>query len=252
MAPNTEIFIGTVRKYPELYDNSHCDYKNTAVKNRIWDDIAEMLGECDGDTLKKQWKNLRDAYSKHLRSCNAKPGEETKLIDRYRCWPWASVMSFLRPHLEITETHSNRQRNSEKAGASHSINTSSSIELDTQSQQIEIKFEPQHDIQHMRTQRKRTKQSQSNLDNVLKFRSKKTEKDDDTDLLFKSYAKKLKKMSNRRQATVKFKFAKIMLKAELEEADEMQSNLEAAQYQENDMVMIIQPPASSAGSDTDD
>ena len=49
MAQQTEILIQTVQNYPVLYDTSHADYKNTRIKNRIWDNIAEIIGDSDGN-----------------------------------------------------------------------------------------------------------------------------------------------------------------------------------------------------------
>lgn len=48
MPINTELFIQTVQNYPVLYDTSHKNYKNNRIKNKIWDSIAEIIGQSDG------------------------------------------------------------------------------------------------------------------------------------------------------------------------------------------------------------
>lgn len=145
-----------------------------------------------GDTLKKQWKNLRDSYGKHLRSCKTSTGQAAKSIDRYKTWPWVELMAFLRPHLEFAETRTNVQRNAEEASTSQSTNTSTPINT-AQSQPNDLSESQQND-QHVHSRRKRTSdQNQSQVDKVINYLSQSTKKDDDTDLLFKSYSKKLKK-----------------------------------------------------------
>ncbi|XP_041972052.1 uncharacterized protein LOC121728022 [Aricia agestis] len=239
MSINTEIFIQTVQNYPVLYDTSHKDYKNNRIKNKIWNSIADIIGQSDGDHLKKKWKNLRDAYSKHLRTCKTTTGQAAKLVDRYKTWPWANLMSFLRQHLEFAETSSNIIENTEEAGSSQAIDRTSPINT-TQSDT------------HVHSWRKRTSDgSQTQVDKVIEFMKNNREDEDDIELLFKSYAKKLKKMSDRRQALVKFEIAKIMLKAELEESHEMQLISGDVRHSEN-MVLKVEQPLSSAGSCVDD
>lgn len=50
---------------------------------------------------------MRDSYSKYLRSEKTKTGQETKILDRYKTWPWAQQMGFLRVILQFAKTHFN-------------------------------------------------------------------------------------------------------------------------------------------------
>lgn len=45
------------------------------------------------DTCKRKWKNLRDSYTKYLRSYRA----GTKASKKYQSWAHAEHMDFLRP-----------------------------------------------------------------------------------------------------------------------------------------------------------
>ncbi|KAI4470763.1 alcohol dehydrogenase transcription factor myb/sant-like [Holotrichia oblita] len=60
-----------------------------------------------GESLKKKWKNLHDAYSKHIRTEKTRTGQKAKSIDRYKTWPWAQQMSFFKPFLQFANTESN-------------------------------------------------------------------------------------------------------------------------------------------------
>lgn len=60
-----------------------------------------------GDDLKKRWKNLRDCFSKHLRSEKTRTGQAAKSICRYKTWPWAQHMGTFRPFLQFAVTYSN-------------------------------------------------------------------------------------------------------------------------------------------------
>ena len=46
--------IEMVQSYPILYDLSHIDYKNTAMKNVVWSEIAVILKE-EGKRLYLQY-----------------------------------------------------------------------------------------------------------------------------------------------------------------------------------------------------
>lgn len=46
--------ITLVKQYPELYDNSHSDFKNKDVRQAVWADIAYQLRkECDEKSGKR-------------------------------------------------------------------------------------------------------------------------------------------------------------------------------------------------------
>ncbi|XP_074041526.1 uncharacterized protein [Leptinotarsa decemlineata] len=103
---STEELIENVRVKPILYDLTNSEYKNIKKKDKIWDEIAESF-EVTGEEIKKKWKNIRDSYSKYLRTEKTTTGQETKILDRYKTWPWAQQVEFLRPSLAFAKTHSN-------------------------------------------------------------------------------------------------------------------------------------------------
>lgn len=47
---------------------------------------------CPGEDIKKKWKNLRDTYTKHLRSQAGHLAAKN-----YKNWPWAKHMDFVKP-----------------------------------------------------------------------------------------------------------------------------------------------------------
>lgn len=48
MTLNKELLISTVKQYPVLYDSTDAGYKQIKSKNKIWDEVAAIVGETDG------------------------------------------------------------------------------------------------------------------------------------------------------------------------------------------------------------
>ncbi|TMW42578.1 hypothetical protein DOY81_012341 [Sarcophaga bullata] len=92
ISDNTSDFIEIVKKYEVVYNNHHPDYKNVEVKAKIWSQIAEEIG-LSVDASKRKWKNLRDSYTKYLRSYRV----GTKTAKKYQFWAHAEHMEFLKP-----------------------------------------------------------------------------------------------------------------------------------------------------------
>ncbi|VEN56853.1 unnamed protein product [Callosobruchus maculatus] len=95
--------IGEVRRYPELYDGRHKDFKNKEVKHAVWCNIAYKLrkeyDEAAVKVVRSRWKSLRDSYvkeTKHRMALSA--GQNVK---PRKNWRYSSAMSFLAPHLAI-------------------------------------------------------------------------------------------------------------------------------------------------------
>lgn len=58
-----------------------------------------------GDILSKKWRNLRDNYSKYLRSTKTTTGQgvndvANKNLVKYKKWQWAPQMEFLKPFIK--------------------------------------------------------------------------------------------------------------------------------------------------------
>ncbi|XP_016979491.1 uncharacterized protein LOC108044846 [Drosophila rhopaloa] len=89
---NTSDFIEIVKKYDVVYNNHNPDYKNVEVKLKVWTQIADEIG-LSVEASKRKWKNLRDSYTKYLRSFRV----GTKTSKKYQYWAHADHMDFLKP-----------------------------------------------------------------------------------------------------------------------------------------------------------
>lgn len=160
---------------------------------------------------------MRDAYSKHVRSEKIDAGQSSKLVERYRSWPWSSHMSFLRPCIK----QSSRSVNNTKENVNEDIKEESS----SQSQEAD----PLQQSPKMK-RRKQANMPITQVDNestefLQKYNTNTKTGLDETDLIFWSYSQTIKRMSKRRQATVKFQIAKIIMEAELEQLEESSSSM---------------------------
>ncbi|KAM7344846.1 uncharacterized protein ACRADG_011408 isoform 1-T1 [Cochliomyia hominivorax] len=90
---NTTDFIEIVKKHDIVYNTHHPDYKNVEVKLKVWSQIADEIG-LTVDASKRKWKNLRDSYTKYLRSFRV----GTKTSKKYQFWAHAEHMDFLKPY----------------------------------------------------------------------------------------------------------------------------------------------------------
>lgn len=190
-----------------------------------------------GETLKKQWKNLRDSYAKHLRSEKTHTGQQAKRINRYKTWPWAQQMEFLKPYLEFARTESNVSATvGERDGCEGNSNINTSIcetptedgesvqqrEEHTQEQCVQEGVSQPRPPVFKKTRKQIHSQESSkpsSVDKVLEYlRSRNVDPCsslDDMDLIFLGYSKALKKLSPRRQTIAKFKIAEVIMKEEL-------------------------------------
>ncbi|ALC41283.1 CG13204 [Drosophila busckii] len=89
---NTSDFIDIVKRYDVVYNNHNPDYKNVEVKMKVWSQIADEIG-LSVEASKRKWKNLRDSYTKYLRSFRV----GTKTSKKYQYWAHADHMEFLKP-----------------------------------------------------------------------------------------------------------------------------------------------------------
>lgn len=189
-----------------------------------------------GDDLKKRWKNLRDCFSKHLRSEKTRTGQGAKSICRYKSWPWAQHMDAFRPFLQFAQTESNIPTTDDiaespevvddgiEAESSENVNEASTGTT-VQERSTQISY-----IRNSRQKRKPVENSSSNnssnVDKVIHFLNKRhsdvKNNCDSIDLTFQGYASSVKKLSNRRQTMVKYKIAKIIMEEELAQEAETQ------------------------------
>ncbi|KAL1516208.1 hypothetical protein ABEB36_000127 [Hypothenemus hampei] len=235
----TEKLIEHVKKYNVLYDMSHADYKNIRIKNKVWDEIAKDMGKHTGDDLKKRWKNLRDCFSKYLRSEKTRTGQAAKSICRYKTWPWAQHMEVFKPFLQFAQTQSNITDDlAEKS--SENVSEASTIEQERSTKIL-------HNLNSYK--KRKALNSSTNVDKVIEFLDKRhsnVKNDcDSIDLIFKGYAASVKKLSNRRQTMIKYKIAKIIMEEELAQEAEtptesrpgtsVVNNFDTSSYMSNNM-----------------
>ncbi|XP_030752276.1 uncharacterized protein LOC115879532 [Sitophilus oryzae] len=241
---NTEKIIENVREQPILYDLSHSEYKNTKKKDKIWDEIAMSVGEMTGDELKKKWKNLRDSYAKFLRTEKTKSGQEMKNLDRYKTWPWAQQMEFLRKSLSFAKTHTNKnilpvsqsaESSQLREDTNHDqLNNHEPVEQvtvaenipaimgDTEENQLK-KRQVYCEVKQPEKKKKTMVNSQgSAVEQVIccLHQNRENLAADDIDDIFKGYAKTVKKFSKKRQAIVKFKMSQLIMENELAQLEE--------------------------------
>ncbi|XP_017481956.1 PREDICTED: rho GTPase-activating protein gacF isoform X1 [Rhagoletis zephyria] len=132
---NTTEFIDIVKKYDVVYNTHNPDYKNVEVKMKVWSQIAEEIG-LSIDASKRKWKNLRDSYTKYLRSFRV----GTKTSKKYQYWAHADHMDFLKPYQGpgrvLARVHTYRHSN----GNSNSSNSHKANE-DTEDTECDFGFQ---------------------------------------------------------------------------------------------------------------
>ncbi|WKX97240.1 hypothetical protein Q1695_013142 [Nippostrongylus brasiliensis] len=75
---NTEekyTLIDAVRFYPELWDDRHLNFKDTAKRNQAWNFVVVQMQETHGkdfkeEVLARSFKNLKDTYRRKLKEIN--------------------------------------------------------------------------------------------------------------------------------------------------------------------------------------
>ncbi|XP_050311572.1 transcription factor Adf-1-like [Anthonomus grandis grandis] len=239
MNTTTEQLIELIKKHRILYDLSHPEYKNTRIKNKVWDEIGALL-KIDGEDAKKRWKNIRDCYAKHLRSEKTHTGQKAKNIDRYRSWPWAAQMSAFKPFLlsNVEETvNEDTQSSQEENHLSR---------RETETYELTETYENSSDVDRSRSSANTTENStitphllkktapkrkfvrennESSVSQVLSYLKNKDNNSqgtsyDDLHLLFLGHAKAVKKLSSKRQAVAKYRVAQVIMEEELRDIEE--------------------------------
>lgn len=207
MAIDVERLIESVRRHAYLYDLGHKDYKNTARKAAIWEEIAEDLNE-NSETVKLKWKTVRDGYIKYKKQLKESNGK--KAIN----YIWSSQLQFLddyqvsrkkkepQPNVTLPPTLQLSEDESETPSQSYSP---ASILIPSPSDSGPFRSEPT-------PSRKRRDQEKNNY-----VKTKKTKKEihDATDHLFLSYSETFKTFTLRQQALLKVELAKLFSTAEL-------------------------------------
>ncbi|BFF98861.1 TPR-containing protein [Drosophila madeirensis] len=84
--------IAEVRQWPALWDSSHADHSNRLETQRLWNNVAEVLG-CNVDLCRAKWKNLRCSYRRHNRRQSLSKQQPSP--SPVHQWSYAEEMDFL-------------------------------------------------------------------------------------------------------------------------------------------------------------
>ncbi|XP_046395721.1 uncharacterized protein LOC124162975 isoform X2 [Ischnura elegans] len=236
----TEKLIEKVKGYPFIYQPQHEHYSSMRLKEETWAKIARELGYQNGDVLRKKWKNLRDSYAKHLRAEKTHTRQQAKGVVRYRAWPWALQMEFLRPILQVSPTDSNMSRQDMALDDIGEEDTSASEdripikspgdENDTFEEPIppeptDEQISSDTSARKPSNAQKRGSEETSPVSQVIQYLEKrrvhhKFKSCDEIDLVCMGYAQTIKKFKPRRQAMVKFKILELLMREELAQLEE--------------------------------
>ncbi|XP_034104039.1 uncharacterized protein LOC117567879 [Drosophila albomicans] len=219
-----ELLIKLVKKHKILYDMEDEDYKNTRKKDKIWNEIGLELEE-SGDEIKKKWKNLRDSFSKYVRSTKCTTGQAAV----HKTWIWAEQMESFRPFISSTKTSSNVSciEPSEPFSFTEAFqckeeSPESDDEINDELNQSIVSI-PAVDTENPELKRLKRSTPQPTFsvkDEIEYLLTKNKKTHDGVDMLFMAYAHTIKKFSPRRQAQVKFKIAELIMEEELASIEE--------------------------------
>ncbi|XP_055910538.1 uncharacterized protein LOC129944901 [Eupeodes corollae] len=211
---------------------------------------------------KKKWKNLKDSYVKYLKSEHSKNStrNSNKSLRRYRTWPWASKMEFVRPFCKFSIPSESNATEKQWYELADGVNSDESLkgfpetelledpyeqkidikltthfkdqhlnihDLDTRSQENEDEFNTHSAIQHINIDSCKFDAIDDSPKKAKRRRmlEKTSSTHNDIELILMGYAKTIKTFSAKRQTMVKFKFSQILMEAELEQQEEDQSNI---------------------------
>lgn len=157
--------------------------------------------------MRLKWKNLRDSYVKYLKFLKGATGSAKK----FKNWPWAMHLEFLRDTVTPRPTVSNIPQSSERV--SHEEDNSN-----------EDGWVSEDSNQMLPPPKKVKPKISSDVDSVINYLENKKELKqkhnlDRIDNLFLSYAETFKKCSPRTQAVMKMEMAQMFGRAELREID---------------------------------
>ncbi|XP_045766750.1 transcription factor Adf-1-like [Maniola jurtina] len=213
----TEKLIQEVRNRPIIYLVSHPDYKNNTKKLQAWREVQRELN-VEVKILKSKWKNLKDTYNKYKQSRQITSSQAAKKLSN---WAWADHMSFMDPSFSPNDTQISIELSS--ANVEHDTSSTSGQSREVK-QEIEFSaVEETHNeqeiypmVQYLHNRRRsRTRDDKVEV------------KCDGVDLLFLGYADTFKKLSKRKQVSVKFDIAKVLMEAELSDLQDTTANPES-------------------------
>lgn len=215
--------------------------------------------------MKKKWKNLRDTYSKFLKSVKSTTGQSAK--KNYSNWQWAKHMESFKPFLAYAKTDTNLEplqvRQLDEAENDLDYNEELSAEPhsgieneDTGNTTFEFESSRSPTTEKTATpqvqwsKKRKLCDQTSNVDKVVQYLENKRRPTDmdGTELLFLSYAKTLKTFTPRRQATTKMKLAQIFMEQEIEQGEEAAQEYQSTVSPSSTATRFLSPVNTSSDS----
>ena len=105
-AADDEQLIEEVRKYPNLYDTSMREYRDTERADNCWEKIEQATGKTANE-LRSRWRNLRDVFAKEKKKMSGRSGDPG---GHTSTWKYFKLLTFLLPFIKHRDTESNVPR----------------------------------------------------------------------------------------------------------------------------------------------
>ncbi|KAK9499453.1 hypothetical protein O3M35_002485 [Rhynocoris fuscipes] len=97
---NEDKLIYLIHNNESLYNVNHPDYSNSAVKDRIWNEIGEEM-ELSVLACKQRWFNLRDQYRRTLK--HKLSVDDGEALPKKKKWKHEDKLAFLKPFMQKKE-----------------------------------------------------------------------------------------------------------------------------------------------------
>ncbi|XP_047121805.1 transcription factor Adf-1-like [Schistocerca piceifrons] len=86
-----EQLIEEVRTHPVIWDSTLEVYRDVTLKEKAWNEIAELLSK-DKNSLRNQWRKLRDCHRQALNRRRTMTGQAANKIKK---WKYEDDMKFV-------------------------------------------------------------------------------------------------------------------------------------------------------------
>ena len=99
---HNEDLIKAVRPYVSLYNKANTSHADDVKNQRLWERIAAEIGAEDVEEVKKEWRYLRNQYTKKRKASgitgsSGDGGDEAAVTET---WAHLNSMRFLDPYMK--------------------------------------------------------------------------------------------------------------------------------------------------------
>ncbi|CAH1159840.1 unnamed protein product [Phaedon cochleariae] len=212
--------IELVRQHPCLYDPKNPQYKNLNIRDNVWENISEAMGQPVED-CRSRWRNVRDTFMRRKRNNKIVTGSGRS--KKRRKWHLDGSLEFLDKVDNEKATLTNVK---DDTGDSDSDEEKFSPTEDIEIEDTKL-FDTEQQSQKEEPCMKNTKPTDTICDSSRKHSQERKSlsktferKSDDPhpiDVFFQSMAASVKSLSEERQILVKMEICQIVGKFELEE-----------------------------------